>query len=217
MLSARYNGFMKTKSSFGLLTLTACGVLGASAGCWQSEEVNLGGAPDSDADADSDADVDADGDGDGDGDGDTDDPGCGSVDAVCCDVEPFCEGGAMPVAVEPDGCTCCQTCEPAVCTDDIECWTVDDVPCGDVSLGGDIGACFADEDMSPISEGCEDPSAPCTTACGYTDGICLSDGTNDFCMRQCTPADDSGCDIVHHCMPFFGGSGEYIGAACIPN
>jgi hypothetical protein len=208
------------KSPFVLLALILCAALAATAGCWQSEQVSLGGAPDTDADADSDADSDADTDSDSDVDGDSDadndtDAECGGVDAVCCDVDPFCADGTIPVDLGVGGCTCCQTCEPAMCTDDSDLWSADEIACGDVSMGGGIGACFAAEDISPISEGCEDSSAPCTTACGYTDGICLSDGTNYYCMRQCTPDDDA-CDLVHSCMPLIFISSEYAGSACIP-
>jgi hypothetical protein len=149
-------------------------------------------------------------DGGGDTDGDVD---CGEVDAICCEAEPYCIDGTTPVGDGAGGCECYLVCEPAMCTDDLDLWEEETVACGDVSSGGGIGACFSDEDMEPVDE-CT--TETCTTASGYTDGICLSDAVNAYCMRQCTPDNDV-CDIAHSCAALIDGEGNYAGGACFPS
>jgi hypothetical protein len=180
------------------------------------------------ADSDSGSDGESDGDSDtgtgtnGDADTGTDtepddgsEPGCGEIDVPCCAVEPFCAGGAIPIADGADGCVCALACTPAECTDDNDLWTAEFVACFDVNSGVVVGACLADEDLDPITTGCEDPTLPCTTPSGYAGGVCLSDGSNDYCLRQCAPDNDV-CDVVHVCTALFDGSGFYVGGACVP-
>jgi hypothetical protein len=140
---------------------------------------------------------------------------CGELDAICCDAEPYCVDDTIAVGGGSDGCDCYSACTPAMCVDDSYVWA-DDVACTDISGGDGIGACIAQEDIDPITTGCEDSTQPCTTASGYADGICLTDGTNDYCMRQCVPDNDV-CDIIHHCAGLFDGAGLYVGGACVPN
>jgi len=170
----------------------------------------------SDTDTDTDIDTDTDTDAGTDTDTDTDtDTGCGFGDEECCSVEPGCDTTCMAVGCDifDSGCCCYVICEPALCTDDDDVWLAEEVVCGDVSKGAGTGACFSDEDAAAIDYECVDP---CTTASGYEDGICLSDGTNQFCMRECV-SDNTGCDVSHYCAPITdSGTGAYTGSACMP-
>jgi hypothetical protein len=166
---------------------------------------------DSDVDEDVDVDTDADADADADTDGDVD---CGFTDEECCIDDPLCEDGMFPISMDGSDCWCFMECEMAICEDELDSWS-SDVPCQDVSGGSGIGACLAGEDFEPI-DFC-DTGSECTTLSGYEDGICLSDGTYNYCFRMCTPLEDTGCDIVHTCTGLVGSSGEYAGAVCIPN
>ncbi len=112
------------------------------------------------------------------------------------------------------GCCCYMECTPAMCTDTLDVWADPDIPCGDISAGAGTGACFADEDMSPCTGCCADMSLPCTTNSGYDDGVCLSDGSNLYCLRGCIPDNDV-CDFLHTCTPLTS-SGSFVGGACIP-
>jgi hypothetical protein len=114
-----------------------------AAGCWSSETMRLGDAPDadadtdvysdSDADADSDTDVDADTDGDSDSDGDAD-PACGEEEWPAmddlfdcpqqsawpcrCSGGDWCESGAPCLVAEFDTGMCasdCQLDDPPTC------------------------------------------------------------------------------------------------------
>ena len=39
-----------------------------------------------------------------------------------------------------------------------------------------------------------------------------------YCYRQCEPAQESGCDLVHYCAPLTStDSGEWVGAVCVPH
>lgn len=150
--------------------------------------------------------------------GDTDsDASCGSVDEECCVGSCDATCTAVGCDTTPSECCCYLVCEPDLCTDDDDAWEAEAVFCGDVSDGGGIGACFAEEDADPIEEGCEDSTLPCTTASGYTDGVCLYDSAdNAYCMRACTPGNDV-CDALHSCGALIDTTnGEVVGGACLP-
>jgi hypothetical protein len=100
-----------------------------------------------------------------------------------------------------------------MCEDADETWATD-VACQDI--GGGLGACMAAEDLV-TGQDCGEVGATCTTISGY-DGNCLSDGTIEYCLAGCTPIADTGCDIVHTCLPLISTStGVFGGAACIPS
>jgi len=181
-------------------------------------ETDVGTDVDSDGDADSDTDVDVDVDSDTDTDTEDGTDGCGGVDDECCADGPQCVPGMMPVPPDPDpdSCFCYEECEPTFCEDELDAWAADPVACLDVSSGDGVGVCLTDEDLVPIDPECEDWSETCVTPSGYADGICVSDGTYMYCMRFCVP-NPGACDIVHTCTAFTDGSGEYLGAACVPN
>jgi hypothetical protein len=178
-----------------------------------------GSDSDSDADSDTDADTDSDSDGDTDIDADTDsdtDADCGTTDGECCEEVDdllLCDDGNWPVSMDGSDCWCFLGCELAICEDELDAWW-SDAPCQDVSYDGGTGICLADEDLSPVAD-CE-AGFTCTTPSGYEDGICLSDGTYEYCLRQCVPLAETGCDILHTCTGLID-SGGYVGGACIPN
>jgi len=169
---------------------------------------------DSDSDSDSDSDVDSDTDSDSDSDSDTDsDADCGTTDAVCCEAEPYCAENHMNVTTDGTDCWCYESCELAMCVDDLDVWE-NDVACWEQSDG--VGICYNEEEL--VASDCAAIGDTCTTPLGYTDGYCVSGYDATFyCFRACTPIADTGCDTLHTCTPLiFGSTGEYAGAACIP-
>ncbi|MCK9461183.1 MAG: hypothetical protein M0R80_16270 [Proteobacteria bacterium] len=173
-------------------------------GCFDDPDGDLD--PGGDLDSDTDTDIDSDSDTDADAE-------CGEIDAECCESIPACAAGLTGVHLAGGGCACFLPCAPDHCTDDLDLWGGSAVPCYDVSDGSGIGACFADEDFAPVEE-C--PTEICTTPSGYTDGICLSDGVNDYCMRRCEPQAGT-CDGAHSCGVVLDVTDDLIAGVCLPN
>lgn len=69
--------------------------------------------------------------------------------------------------------------------------------CAIYPSGGDLpSTCGGGTMMPPTGTGAT--GSPCTAPTECTSGLCVSDGTNQFCSARCT--DDCGCPVGYHCF-----------------
>jgi len=224
-------------SKWMLFVLIGCLTLGLSVAACDDDDDSSDASTDTDTDTDTDIDTDTD------TDTETDtNPTCGPVDHLCCEEEPRCDTGTIPVNYTHDSvteCYCFAECSVNLCD-------VGGDPIADAGPDGGttptaIGYCNDPYSSGPptLDDGncinsidfpdpfislypCIEDETGCMTNSGETTGtICMNLQAGVVCLETCTLPDPLSsatltCDVAHDCRALTN-SGEYNGnGACVP-